>query len=92
MGESVDFDNGPDWEMVVVNSADPGSPATPGTGDVIFVSQPFALYLYGSSASATGSAASATAAAMPTTTSGVGATYWTGRIRAVFAGIAVMLL
>ena len=77
--------------MFIMNSADPGTPGTPGTGDVVFVSQPFALYLYGSSSSSTGSSASPTAMSMPTT-SGVGASSRVGKIRAVVAGIAIMLL
>ena len=78
--------------MVVINSADPGSPGEPGTGDVIFKSQPFALYLYGSSAASSGSGASATASGMAMASSGVGAGSGRGGMRAVVAGVAVMLL
>ncbi len=91
-GESVDFDNGPDWEMVVINSADPGTPDTPGTGEVIFKSAPFALYLYGSSASSTLSTPSETAMSTSTVSGGGGLSSQVGKVGAMVAGIAAILL
>ena len=90
-GQSFDFDNGPGWEAVVKNSADPGDPDIPGSGDVVFKSQPFALYLFGSSTSTAGTSASATTL-RTATASGEAANAKQDTICAIVAGIAAILL
>lgn len=87
-GQRIDFDNGPDWEVVVVNSARPGKPDTPGTADVIFTSRPSALYLYGSSAV---SSAVATAA-NSTSDSGAGSGSAVGKSGAAVAAMVAVFL
>ena len=55
-GEAIDFLNGPAWEAVVHDSRFPGVPGQPGSGHIIFVSKPFALYLYAGSDPTVGTA------------------------------------